>query len=62
MNYKYLGKILGKIMILEGLLMFAPLVISLIYQESFTHTLAFAVTLPNASSAGTCIRKGISLS
>lgn len=33
MNYKLLGKILGKIMILEGILMIAPLVVCLIYQE-----------------------------
>ena len=45
MNYKYLGKILGKIMVLEGLLMFAPLAVSLIYKESITHTLAFLVPI-----------------
>ena len=45
MNYKYLGKILGKIMILEGALMTAPLVVSLIYRESFTHTLAFLIPM-----------------
>ena len=33
MNYKLLGKILGKIMILEGILMIAPLVVSIIYKE-----------------------------
>jgi len=43
MNYKNLGKILGKIMILEGILMLAPLAVSLIYQESFIHTLAFLI-------------------
>ena len=45
MNYKYLGKILGKIMILEGTLMLAPLAVSLIYQEPFINTLAFLVPL-----------------
>ena len=45
MNYKYLGKILGKIMILEGALMFVPFAISLIYKESFIHTLAFLIPL-----------------
>ena len=44
MNYKYLGKILGKIMVLEGALMLAPLAVSLIYKESFTHILAFLIT------------------
>ena len=45
MNYKYLGKILGKIMILEGALMLAPLTVSLVYRESFTHILAFLVPM-----------------
>ena len=45
MNYKKLGKILGKIMILEALLMLAPLVISFIYKESFVHILAFLVPI-----------------
>ena len=45
MNYKYLGKILGKIMILEGTLMLAPLAVSLIYKESFTHILAFLIPI-----------------
>ena len=45
MNYKYLGKILGKIMILEGVLMLAPLTVSLIYRESFTHILAFLIPM-----------------
>jgi len=45
MNYKKLGKILGKIMILEGILMAAPLAVSLIYHESFMHILAFLVPI-----------------
>lgn len=45
MNYKYLGKILGKIMILEGILMLAPLTVALIYQESFIHILAFLIPM-----------------
>ena len=45
MNYKKLGSILGKIMILEGILMLAPLAVSLIYRESFIHVLAFAVPI-----------------
>jgi len=45
MNYKKLGKILGKIMILEGILMLAPLAVSLIYKESFTHVLAFFIPI-----------------
>ena len=45
MNYKKLGKILGKIMILEGILMLAPLGISFIYKESLIHTLAFLIPI-----------------
>ena len=45
MNYKKLGKILGKIMILEGALMLAPLAVSLIYKESLRHILAFLIPI-----------------
>ena len=41
MNYKKLGVFLGKIMILEAILMLAPLAVSLIYREPIQHTLAF---------------------
>lgn len=43
MNYKKIGSILGKIMILESILMLFPLVVSLIYQESLRHVLAFLI-------------------
>ncbi len=45
MEYKKLGKILGKIMILEAILMLAPLVVSFIYKESFIHKIAFLVPI-----------------
>ena len=45
MNYRKLGKILGKIMILEGILMFAPLVVALLYKESIFNILAFVVPI-----------------
>lgn len=45
MNYKKMGKILGKIMILEGILMLAPLAVSYIYKESATHHLAFLIPI-----------------
>ena len=45
MNYKKLGKILGKILILEGILMCAPLAVSLIYRESLTNVLAFLIPI-----------------
>ena len=43
MNYKKLGKILGKIMILEAVLMLAPLAVAIIYKEGFRNILAFSV-------------------
>lgn len=52
MEYKKLGKILGKIMILEAILMLAPLAIGLIYQESFLHILAFIVPIVALSVIG----------
>ena len=45
MNYRKLGKILGKIMILEGVLMLAPFIVSFIYEEDIYHKLAFAVPI-----------------
>lgn len=45
MNYKKIGKILGKIMILEGILMLAPLIVSLIYQEGARNILAFVIPI-----------------
>ena len=50
MNYKKLGKILGKIMVLEGVLMLAPFIVSLIYNEGWTNALAFLI--PSATCAG----------
>lgn len=43
MNYSKLGKIIGKIMNLEGILMLAPLLVSFIYKESLSHQLAFLI-------------------
>lgn len=52
MNYKKLGKILGKIMILEGILMLAPLAVSFIYQESLAHVLAFLIPIIAVTGIG----------
>ena len=52
MNYKKLGKILGKIMILEGLLMLAPLTVSLIYKEPLRYNLAFLIPIVVVSAIG----------
>ncbi|MBQ9833060.1 MAG: TrkH family potassium uptake protein [Clostridia bacterium] len=45
MEYKKLGRILGKIMILEAILMFVPLAVSFIYKESFIHISAFLIPI-----------------
>lgn len=45
MNYKKLGKILGKIMILEGALMVAPLLVSILYKEEAKYKIAFIVPI-----------------
>ena len=39
MNVKVIGKIVGKIMILEGILMFFPFVVSIIYKENYIYIL-----------------------
>lgn len=43
MNYKLLGKILGKITVLESVMMLAPLAVSVIYREDLRHMLAFLI-------------------
>ena len=45
MNYKKLGKILGKIMVLEAILMIAPLAVAFIYKEGVKNILAFAIPI-----------------
>lgn len=56
MNYKKLGKILGKIMILEGVLMLAPLAVSLIYKEGLTNVLAFIIPIVLLITLGTFLQ------
>lgn len=45
MNYKNLGRILGKIMVLEGALMLAPLLVSFLYREGARAAIAFLVPI-----------------
>lgn len=45
MNYPKLGEILGKIMILEGILMLAPLTVSLLYREAVSNQIAFLLPI-----------------
>ena len=52
MNYRKLGNILGKIMILEGILMLAPLAVCFAYRESLTHILAFLIPMLSVTAIG----------
>ena len=52
MNYIKLGKILGKIMILESILMLAPLAVSIIYDEGIRNILAFVIPILLLSALG----------
>lgn len=52
MNYKKLGKILGKIMILESILMLAPLLVAIIYNEGLLNSLAFVVPIVALAAIG----------
>lgn len=45
MNYSKLGEILGKIMILEGILMLAPLIVSFLYKEPVLNQIAFLLPI-----------------
>ena len=57
MEYKKLGRILGKIMVLEAILMLAPLTVGFIYKESFIHILAFLVPIIVLSVIGLLLQK-----
>lgn len=52
MNYKKLGNILGKIMILEGALMLAPLIVSMVYREGWQNVFAFAIPIAALALGG----------
>lgn len=45
MNFKLIGRILGRIMIIEGALMLAPLIVSFIYGEELKYKLAFIIPI-----------------
>lgn len=52
MNYKKLGRILGKIMILESILLLAPLLVAIIYKEGFRNILAFVTPIVTLALLG----------
>ena len=55
MNYSVKRRILGKIMILVGLLMAFPFFVSLIYKESLRNILAFAIPMVSLITVGKLI-------
>ena len=52
MNYAKLGKILGKIMLLEAILMLAPLAVAIIYKEGLWNVFAFLIPILALSIIG----------
>ena len=52
MDYKKIGKILGKIMILEAILMLAPLVVSFVYREVLIYNIAFTIPIVILTAIG----------
>ena len=52
MNYCKIGKILGKIMVLESILMIAPLVVAIVYKEGLRNILAFAIPIVILTALG----------
>lgn len=57
MNYKKLGRLLGKIMILEGALMAAPLIVSFLYNEPLRNKAAFAFPIVLLAVIGALLQK-----
>ncbi len=45
MNFKLIGKILGKILVLEAILMAFPLAVAIIYKEGYVNILAYAIPI-----------------
>ena len=56
MNYRKLGKILGKIMVLEAILMLAPLAVAIIYKEGARNIIAFAIPIALLAGLGMLVQ------
>ena len=56
MNYKKLGRILGKIMILEGVLMLLPLLVALIYREETRYIFSYAIPIIALAGIGALLQ------
>ncbi len=57
MNYKLLGRVLGKIMIMESVLMLAPLIVSFLYEEQLKNKIAFIVPIVVLATLGILMQK-----
>lgn len=55
MNYAVIRRILGKIMVLIGCLMFFPMLIAIIYKETLRNILAFAIPMVSLITIGKLI-------
>ena len=56
MNYKKLGKILGKIMVMEAILMLAPLAVAFLYEEGIRNVLAFVIPIVALTVVGVLLQ------
>ncbi len=56
MNYRKLGRLLGKIMILESILLLAPLLVSIVYGEDARHRLAFVIPMLALAGLGALLQ------
>ncbi len=56
MNYKKLGKILGKIMIVESILLLAPLAVAVIYNEGTRSVLAYLIPAFLSAACGAILQ------
>ncbi len=56
MNYKKLGRILGKILIAEALLMLAPLIVAVVYREGMQNICAFLIPIAALAFIGALLQ------
>ena len=56
MNYKKLGKLLGKIMVMEAILMLAPLAVAFLYEEGIRNVLAFVIPIVALTVVGVLLQ------
>ena len=57
MNLKLIGKIIGKIMVLEAILMVFPLFVAIIYKEGYLNIIAYAIPIVVILVAGLILQR-----